>query len=59
MPLFALVSGYLMYPSLQRYAFGDYVKKQLLNIGLPLLSWSIIAFSISLAKNGMGGGNFV
>lgn len=55
MPLFALVSGYLMFPSLQRYAFGEYVKKQLLNIGLPLLSWSIIAFSISLAKNGVGG----
>lgn len=55
MPLFALVSGYLMYPSLQRYAFGEYAKKQFLNIGIPLLLWSIIAFSISLVKNGVGG----
>lgn len=55
MPLFALVSGYLIYPSLQRYSFAAYSKKQLLNIGLPLLCWSVIGFSLAIVKNEVGG----
>ena len=61
MPLFALVSGYLMFPSIHKRTVLGYVKKQLLGIGVPLLSWAVIRWSYSIVAGNIvvGGGKIL
>lgn len=61
MPLFALVSGYLMYTSIHKRSITGYVKKQLLGIGVPLLTWAVIRWLYSIVTGNIeiGGGKIL
>lgn len=42
MPLFALISGYYMYQSMQAKPMGQYLKKQFLQLIVPMFCWTVL-----------------
>ena len=48
MPLFMLISGYLFYSSAQKYTTRELLKKKVVTILIPLLSFSIIDLTINI-----------
>ncbi len=50
MPLFALVSGYLLYASLQHRSEGELVMKRLSGLFVPIVSFCVMARLVELAK---------
>ncbi len=56
MPLFALISGYLLFSSIQKRSLINYVKKQLLHLGVPILCWAIVSYLVTIILYDYNGG---
>ena len=59
MPLFAILGGgALLFSSLKVYSCQETMKKRIVSLGYPILTWGIIDFVISLINNGTQMGFF-
>lgn len=55
MPLFMLISGYLLYYSIQKYSAGKTILSRIKSLGWPLLIWGCMPTFISEASQYMHG----
>lgn len=51
MPLFAILSGFLLFSSLESRSCQEVMKKRIVSLGLPIVTWGSIDFVISLINN--------
>ena len=58
MPLFAILGGVLLFSSLEVRSCQETMKKRIVSLGFPILTWGIIDFVISLINNGIQMGFF-
>jgi fucose 4-O-acetylase-like acetyltransferase len=61
MPLFMALAGYVAFASLNRAALGQFIRRRIVNLLLPIFCWSVLAFValtvIHPAQNLFGAGH--
>ena len=55
MPLFAMISGYLYWNSVQKRTFWQTVVGKLKTIFVPIVVWGTISFAVTIFENGVPG----